>query len=162
MHSGPVLIGFDGTRAALHALDEAAPLLTEQRVLVVVVWEAGRAFDLTENASFAFDNPAGSLDLSGAFAADQAASEAAVRLANRGAQLAVSLGLKAEGLAVADDATVAETLVRLAEQHDARAIILGSHHHARVSEILFGTTTREILAHAPCPVVVAGGVPPNA
>ena len=157
MHAGPVIIGFDGTRAALHALDEAAPLLGAQRVLVVVVWEAGRAFDLTENASFAFDNPAASLDLSGAFAADQAASEAAVRLAERGAQLAASLGLRAEGLAVADDATVAETLLRLAAERDARAIVLGTHSHPRVSQILFGTTTREILDHAACPVIVVPG-----
>jgi nucleotide-binding universal stress UspA family protein len=157
MHEGPVIIGFDGSRSALRAMDEAAPLLGGQRVLVVVVWEAGRAFDLAENASTGFDNPVGSLDLSGAFAADQAAYEAAVRLAERGAQLATSTGLTAEGLAVADDATVAETILRLAAERDARAIVLGSHSHPRVSEILFGTTTREILDHAPCPVVVVRG-----
>jgi nucleotide-binding universal stress UspA family protein len=157
MHAGPVIIGFDGTRAALRALDEAAPLLSGQQVLVIVVWEGGRAFDFAGNASHTLGYPVASLDLSGAFAADQAAYEAAVRLAERGAQLAESAGLTAEALAIADDATVAETLLRLAAERDARAIVLGSHSHSRVSEIVFGTTTREILRHADCPVIVVRG-----
>ncbi|HEY7596819.1 MAG TPA: universal stress protein [Actinophytocola sp.] len=161
MHGGPVIIGFDGTRAALHALDETAPLLLGQQVLVVMVWEAGKAIDLAENPSTGFDHPVQSLDLSGAFAADQAAYEAAVRIAERGAQFATNAGLKAEGLAVADAGTVAETLLNLAVERDARAIVVGTHSHGRVSEVLFGTTTRAVMEHATCPVLVVREKPRN-
>ena len=49
------------------------------------------------------------------------------------------------GLAVADDSTVADTLLRLAAECDARAPVLGTHAHARISEVLFGTTTRKVM-----------------
>ncbi|HEY0451112.1 universal stress protein [Actinophytocola sp.] len=154
MHSGPVIIGFDGTRAAQHALNETAPLLAAQEVLVVVVWEAGRAFDLADLPSLTLDNPAASLDLRAAFEADRAAYEAALRLAEQGAQLATDAGLKAEGLAVADELSVADTLVRLATEQDARAVVVGGHGHNPLAELLLGHTAHEVLDKAPCPVVV--------
>jgi nucleotide-binding universal stress UspA family protein len=154
MRSGPVIIGFDGTSAARHALREAAPLLAEQEVLVVVVWEAGRAFDLSELPTLTLDNPAASLDLSPAFEADRAAHEASLRLAEHGARLARTAGLRARGLAVADELSVADTLVRVAQHRDARAIVVGSREHSRLGELLLGTTSREVIDKAPCPVVV--------
>lgn len=45
MSSGPVIIGFDGTPASERVMHEAAALFAPRRALVVVVWEAGRAFD---------------------------------------------------------------------------------------------------------------------
>jgi nucleotide-binding universal stress UspA family protein len=154
MHCGPVIIGFDGTRVAQHALNETAPLLASREVLVVVVWEAGRAFDLSELPSLVLDSPVATLDLRSAFEADRAAYEAALSLAEKGAQLAKNAGMRAEGLAVADELSVADTLVRLAQERDARAVVVGAHSHRRLSELLLGTTSRGVIDKAPCPVVV--------
>jgi nucleotide-binding universal stress UspA family protein len=154
MGSGPVVIGFDGTSVSERAVVEAAGLLAPRRALVVVVWEAGRAFDLAEAPSRVLDAPAASFDLRTAAQMDQAMYADAQRLAQWGAMLANESGLQAQGLAVADEVTVADTLVRLAVEQESEAVVVGAHRHGRLSELLLGSTSQEILRRAPCPVVV--------
>jgi len=55
---------------------------------------------------------------------------------------------------VADEIGVADTLVRLATERKAAAMVVGAHRHAKIAELLLGTTTRAVLQHAPCPVLV--------
>lgn len=57
-----------------------------------------------------------------------------------GANLAESAGFKAEGLAVADDITVERTLVRLADERGAAVIVVGTHGHHALHEVLLGST----------------------
>jgi nucleotide-binding universal stress UspA family protein len=154
MSSGPVIIGFDGTPVAERAVHEAAGLLAPRRALVVVVWEAGRAFDLAAIPASVLDSPVAPLDLRTAYEVDRSMFEEAQRTAQWGALLATEAGLEAEGLAVADDVTVADTLVRLAKELDSEAMVVGSHRRGRLSEILLGSTAQEVLRKAPCPVVV--------
>lgn len=154
MGSGPVVIGFDGSAAAEHALRSAAPLLGSHPVVVVVVWEAGRAFELMELPNVALDVPPAGLDVRTAFQVDQAMYEQAQRLAGHGAALARQLGLEADGLAVADEITVPDTLLRVAEEYDSTAMVVGSHGHSTLGEILLGSTTHALLRHAGRPVVV--------
>jgi nucleotide-binding universal stress UspA family protein len=80
--------------------------------------------------------------------------EEAQRLARWGAQLATDSGLDAEGLAVADDVTVADTLVRLAKDYEAGVVAVGTHRHGRLAELLLGSTARGVIERAPCPVLV--------
>jgi nucleotide-binding universal stress UspA family protein len=157
MHSGPVIIGFDGSPASERAVRETATLLAPRPALVVVVWEAGRAFELAQLPIRTLDMPPTSLDIRTAFEVDQAMYEAAQRLAQRGAGLAEDAGLEAEGLAVADDVTVADTLVRLAGELDAQAVVIGAHGDRAIGELLLGSTSRDVVARAPCPVVVVRG-----
>jgi nucleotide-binding universal stress UspA family protein len=153
MRSGPVVVGFDGTPVAQHALREAAALLTGRSVLVAVVWEAGRAFDLATLPTSALGMPAG-LDVRGAFEVDRKLYDAAQRLAGWGAALARDAGLEAEGIAVADDMTVADTLVRLAQESEAVAVVVGAHGRGRARGAHLGSTSRSVIEAAPCPVVV--------
>lgn len=139
MSSGPVIIGFDGTPVAERAVHEAAGLLAPRRALVVVVWEAG-AFDLAAIPASVLDSPVAPLDLRTAYEVDRSMFEEAQRTAQWGALLATEAGLEAEGLAVADDVTVADTLVRLAKELDSEAMVVGSHRRGRLSEILLGST----------------------
>lgn len=150
MPAGPVLIGYDGSPAADHALREAAALLVPRQALVVVVWEAGAAYETLEVPTI----PAAPIDLRTAALTDQAMYEGARQLAHRGARLAADLGLEAESLAVADDVTVAETLVRLARERDAQAVVVGAHGHNRLERLFLGSTSRHVAEHAPCPVLV--------
>jgi nucleotide-binding universal stress UspA family protein len=154
MRSGSVVIGFDGTPAAERALRAAGALLAGRPALVVVVWEAGRAFELAENPLGALDTPVATVDVRAAMTADQAMYEDARRLAARGAALAGAAGLNATALVVADEITVADTLIRLARDLDAPALVVGAHSRSRISEVLLGSTSREVVRHAPCPVVV--------
>lgn len=155
MSTGPVVIGYDGSPAAQHALHEAAGLLAPRRALVVVVWEAGKAFEALElGTRNVLDTPPTSLDIRAALEADRAMYEAAEQVAQQGALLAAENGLDAEGLAVADQATVAETLLRVAREVDAEALVVGHKNQSGLKELLLGSTTRDVLKHATCPVVV--------
>ena len=150
MPSGPVLIGYDGSPSADHALREAAALFGRRQALVVVVWEAGAAYETLEVPAI----PAAPIDLRTAALADQAIYEGARQLADLGARLASELGFEAESLTVADDVTVAKTLVRVARERDAQAMVVGSHGYSRLEKLFLGSTSRQVLEHAPCPVLV--------
>jgi nucleotide-binding universal stress UspA family protein len=151
---GPVVIGYDGSPAAERALAEAAALLGPRPALVVVVWEAGRAFEAAEWAALTLDTPAPTVDLRTAIELDQAAYAMAERTAHQGAALARSLGLPAESLVVADDVGIADTLIRVAEERDAPAVVVGAHRHGALSEVLLGSTSRDVVRNASCPAVV--------
>jgi nucleotide-binding universal stress UspA family protein len=152
MHTGPSIIGYDGSPASEHAIRESASLLAGRPALVVVVWEAGRAFDLMLIPDVDFEPAA--VDYGNAIELDLAMSEAARQLAQQGAEIARRLGVAAEALVVADEFTVAETLVRVAQDRDAASLVLGAPHRHRFTERLLGSTMRHILRHSPCPVVV--------
>lgn len=152
MPSAPIIIGYDGSPAAEHALRRAAALLGARMALVVVVWEAGTAYETLEGPAI----PPAPLDTRAALLTDQAMYDGARRLAERGAALANELGFDAEALVVADEVTVAEALVRLAEEHRAGAIVVGAHGHRRLQDLFIGSTSRQVLEHASCPVIVVG------
>jgi nucleotide-binding universal stress UspA family protein len=151
---GPVVIGYDGAPAADRALTEAAAVLRPGPALVVVVWEAGRAFEAAEWAAITLEVPAPTVDLRTAFELDQAVYAAAERTARQGAAKAHSLGLAADSLVVADDRGVGETLVRVAAEQDASALVIGARRHRALGEVLLGSTERDVLGSAPCPVLV--------
>jgi nucleotide-binding universal stress UspA family protein len=60
-------------------------------------------------------------------------------------------------VAVADNKTVADTLVRFATEFDGQAIVLGAHSGGRVKAFFLGSTTRHVTEKAPCPVLVVRG-----
>jgi nucleotide-binding universal stress UspA family protein len=162
MPSGPVLIGYDGSAAAEHAVREAGALLGERPAVVVVVWKAGLGFELIELPTSTTGLPPAALDVRSAIEIDQAMQQRAQRLAQQGTALARESGFDAEGVAIADavDAPVPETLVRVAQERDAQAIVVGAHGHGRL-EALVGSTTRDVIRHAPCPVVVVRAAEPS-
>ncbi|HET9140435.1 universal stress protein [Actinophytocola sp.] len=154
MATNLVLIGFDGTPAAERAVREAAQLFPGRPALVVTVWEAGRAFDLAMIPTRGLELPMSGIDIRTVAQVDEAMYNEAKQLARWGAQLASDQGLPAEPLVVADELSVADTLVRLAKEHTAAVMVIGAHHHGRLSELLLGSTSRGVLQHTPCPVLV--------
>jgi nucleotide-binding universal stress UspA family protein len=157
MTSDPVLIGFDGTAVSERAVREAAALFPSRQVLVVTVWEPERAFDLTLMPPGPFALPPSVIDIRTAQQIEETMYKEAQQLARWGAELASENGLQAESLVVADDVTVADTLVRLAEERQAAVIVVGAHQHARLAELLLGSTTQGLLKHSLCPVLVVRG-----
>jgi nucleotide-binding universal stress UspA family protein len=150
--TGPVVIGYDGSPVADRALAEAAGLLAPRPALVVVVWEPGRGFEAVWPVGL--EAPVPVVDIRTALELEQEFYEAAERTARQGASLAISMGLQAESLVVADDETVATTLIRVARERDAPAVVVGAHRQGSLSEVLLGSTSRDVVRHAPCPAIV--------
>ena len=153
--AAPVIFGFDGSAAAQRAVRDAAPLLGGRPALVVTVWEAGRLFETATLPLIGLEMPPTVLDLRTAIDSDAEQYEAAKRTARHGAHIARDAGFAdATGLAVADDATVAETLMRVARERHSPGIVVGAHGHRKLSELLLGSTSDTLVHKADRPVVV--------
>jgi nucleotide-binding universal stress UspA family protein len=154
-HSGPVVIAYDGTESGDLAIRESGELLAGRPAIVLVVWKEGLGFELVANPAVEGLPPA-PIDVRTAVEIDQANAERAQRAAQHGAELAREAGFDAEAQAVADDVDtpVAETITDFARERDAQAVVVGAHGHGGLSEVVLGSTSRDVVRHAPCPVVV--------
>ena len=161
LRTGPILIAYDGTPASEYALWQAGMLLRGRRAVVVTVWKRGLGFELMELPTATLGLPPAQLDIRTALEIDRQVYEAAQRVAERGAALAREAGFEVEGLAVAEEVeiTVAETILHVAIERDSRAIVVGIEGRGRLGEVILGSTSRDIIRHAPCPVVVARMAP---
>jgi nucleotide-binding universal stress UspA family protein len=156
MRAGPVVIAYDASPAAERALRETGPLLRACPALVVVVHKAGLGWELVELSGSSVGLPPASIDVRTALEIDRALAERARRVAQKGAALARKCGFAdAEGFAVADDldTPVAETIVDVARERDARAIVVGAHAHGGPAAIL-GDISRDVVRRAEAPVIV--------
>jgi nucleotide-binding universal stress UspA family protein len=157
--AAPVLIAYDGSPAARQAVLDSARILGPCKFLVVTVWEEGLAY-AAPGASMPTE--AGSIapivDPRLAREVDDELYGHAERVAEEGAALARSHGLDAQALAVPDDADVARTLLDLIVERDAAAIVLGSRGLRGIRARLEGSTSKAVLKHATCPVVVVHAV----
>lgn len=156
MHTGPVLIAFDGSTASEQAVREAGDLLGRRPALVVVVYKTGIGFELVELPTASIGLPPAPIDVRTAVEIDQALAERAQQLAQHGAELARAAGFDADALTVADDpdTPVDETLVALARERDAQAIVVGAHGHGKLGEVLLGSVSRGVIRRTDRPVVV--------
>ena len=151
--NGPILIAFDGSPASRRAVTDAARLLGPRPVLVVTVWEPGLAYAMPEMRADGMA-PTPMIDPAVARSLDQGMHSHAEQVAGEGAELARSLGLDAQPLAVPDDRNVPDTILRIAEDNHAGAIVVGSRGLSGVRARLEGSTTKRLLKHAAYPVIV--------
>ena len=153
----PVLLAYDGSDAAREAVREAAHLFGHRTVLVVTVWEPGIAALMGSSAMDPFGVALMPPDVEAVHDVDQAMRGHAEAIAQEGAELARSLGLAAEPLAVPDQLDVPDTLVGLAEERDAQAVVVGSRGLSGIRSRVLGSTSRRVLDHCKRPVVVVRG-----
>jgi nucleotide-binding universal stress UspA family protein len=156
MGAGPVVIGYDGSSAADRAVRESGALLRGRQAVVIAVWKAGLGFEVLELPTATVGLPPAPVDVRTAMEIDEEQRERAQRLAQRGAELAREAGFEADGLAIADevDVAVSETIVEEARKRDAQAVVVGAHGHGGIRSVLLGGISRDVIRHAPCPVVV--------
>jgi nucleotide-binding universal stress UspA family protein len=154
--SRPILIAYDGSPAADNATREAGALLAGWRAIVLVVWKAGLGFELAELPTATIGLPPSQLDIRTALEVDELQRERAQRLAEQGARLAGEAGFDAEALTVADEpeVEVAETIVTVARECDAQAVVVAAHGHGPLTELVLGGTSRGVVRKAECPVLV--------
>jgi nucleotide-binding universal stress UspA family protein len=134
--SGPIVFAYDGSELAQHAIEEAGRLLQDGGdALVVTVWQP---FDV----GFL---PAAGLQFDAAQIAD--VRTAAAQTAEAGAALANAAGFKAQSAEIERSPTW-KGIAELADQHDARLIVLGSHGRSGLAGVVVGSVAGAVAAHS--------------
>jgi len=149
---GPILIAFDGSAAARQAVTDAAWFAKPRRALVLTVWEGALAYEMVAPSPDVSIAPA--VDPASVLNVDHELGLRAERVAGEGAELARSLGLDAQPLAVAAGGNVAATILDVARDHDVAAIVVGSRGLNGLRARLEGSTSKRVVKHALCPVLI--------
>jgi nucleotide-binding universal stress UspA family protein len=84
----------------------------------------------------------------------EASHQTAQARASEGAQLAREAGLAAEGRSVATEGSNWSALIRIADEEDALAVVVGSRGLSGLKQMLLGSTSSGLLHHSARPVVV--------
>jgi nucleotide-binding universal stress UspA family protein len=141
--SGPVVFAYDGSDLAKHAIAEAGRLLDAGGdALVVTVWQP---FDV----GFL---PAAGIEFDAAQIADVRA--AAAQTAASGAELAEAAGFRAQSAEIEKSPTW-KGIATVADDRDARLIVLGSHGRSGFAGALVGSVAGAVVAHSRRSVLIA-------
>ena len=145
MVAAPILICYDGSAGAKHAIQAAAGLLDGHPAVVLAIGPP-----LTAEESYA---ALGTLVPS----FQELNEEQALERAKEGAELAGSAGFAAEARAEVAAPTW-EGVIKVADEIDAAAIVIGSRGLTGVKEALSGSVSHQVAEHAGRPVLI---VPPS-
>jgi nucleotide-binding universal stress UspA family protein len=140
----PILIGYDDTTGARHAVEVAAALFAGRRAVVLDVAPLLTAAESVAEMSVVAPN------------FDEVNTADALTRAEAGAQLARSAGLTAEAQAELDAPTW-EGIVEVADEIGAAVIVLGSRGLRGIRVAFEGSVSHDVAEHAGRPVLI---VPP--
>jgi nucleotide-binding universal stress UspA family protein len=150
----PILIAYDGSPPARAAVSEAGKLFAPGEAIVLTVWEPGLAEMMIVPDATGMGSTMLPFDPTVTREVERASEEHAQSVAAEGAALAHEAGLDARPLAVEDLTDPPDAIVEAAEQHGARAIVIGSRGLGALKSKLLGSTSKTVLHRAACPVVV--------
>jgi len=145
-----ILIGFDGSPSARHAISEAARVLGPRPATVVFVWDPvapGPAGDPFGLVSPMYD-PTQLDDVNETIRAN------ADRIAQEGAELARQAGLDARPRTSEMRGSIWSTILETAEETGAEIVVVGARGHSKVRSLLLGSVSNGIVNHAGLPVLV--------
>lgn len=142
--SGPALIAYDGSPSAEHAIASAAARLRSSEAVVLTVWET-----VVFAGPMGFANPY--IDPS----VETARGAHAAELAEHGAGLAREAGFAgAEARAEHAPQAAWATILEVASELDADAIVLGARGLSPVRSALLGSVSHAVAQHADRPVLI--------
>jgi nucleotide-binding universal stress UspA family protein len=150
----PILIAYDGSPPARAAVSEAGALFAPGRAIVLSVYEAHLAEMMLVPDPAGMGSTMLPFDPSATQEIERASEERATRLAEEGAALARAAGLDAQPFAVEDRTDPPDAIVAAAEEHDVRAIVVGSRGLGGLKSKLLGSTSKEVLHRSVRPVLV--------
>jgi nucleotide-binding universal stress UspA family protein len=151
--SGTILIGYDGSDEAENAINRASELLAPRRAIVTFVWDSLSELLLHTD----LDNLTGTMR-EAAEELDAEDAQEAEQIARRGGELAEQAGFDAIPTVARGRPRAWPTLLALAEDHSADAIVVGSRGLGNVKSALLGSVSSGVLDHAHRPVLI---VPPG-
>ena len=142
--NGPVLIAYDGSASADHAIAAAAALLPADSAVVLTAWET-----IVFAGPMGFANPYIDPDV------ENARGEPAAELAERGAGIAREAGFaSAEPRAEHAGQAAWATILEVARERDASAIVLGARGLSPVKSALLGSISHAVAQHSDRPVLI--------
>jgi nucleotide-binding universal stress UspA family protein len=147
--TAPVVVAYDGSPSAQQAVASAAELFPSAPALVITVW-----------SSVAEAAPAGRLGVPDAVVhegirnLDEAGRNEAGDLAAAGVESARAAGLEAEPLTVQGPSSVWPAIVELAEERNARVVVVGSRGRSGIVSSVLGSVSHGVVQHCRRPVVV--------
>ena len=141
---GPLLLCYEGSEDAKHAIEHAGRILGGRDALVVTVWQPTPAVgsSASAGASDGFDF------------IEVAAADVGERVARDGVRIAQQAGLHANPVAVEATGPVWKTIVEIADRHDAATIVMGSRGLTGLRPVLVGRVSSAIVHHADRPTLV--------
>jgi nucleotide-binding universal stress UspA family protein len=147
-----ILIGYDGSDDADGAIRCAGHLLAPRRAVIAHVWDSVAELLLHTD----IPGIAGAMQES-ARELDQEEAQEATAIAARGAELAEAAGFEAVPVIARGKPKAWPTLLELAGEHHAAALVVGSRGLGCVQSALLGSVSSGVLDHAHLPVLI---VPP--
>jgi nucleotide-binding universal stress UspA family protein len=144
---GPLVLCYDGSEDASHAIQHAGELFAGRRALVVTVWRPAVGLGGLGVAG----ETAGMVDL---FELDQVAAEYGARVADEGVRIARDAGLEADPLVVKAAGSVWKAILETADQHDAASIVMGSRGLTGLRSMLLGSVSNGVVHHAERPALL--------
>ena len=143
---GPLLLCYDGSDDAKHAIERAGELFHGRHALVVTV----RQPPLLGSVSL-LGATAGMVNVVGV---ERATVASGGRVANEGARIAQDAGLDAEPVGVETTRPVWETIVEFADRHDAATIVMGSRGLTGLRSMLLGSVSSAVVHHSNRPAMI--------
>ena len=140
----PVLLCFDGSDGAAHAIARAGDMLGLRHAVVLSVWEPVAVWQPYDPAT-AITAPLSKL-ASKALGLDEIARDLALERARNGAELARQAGFDAQPRIVEGKSWRA--ICDLAEELDADPIVVGARGLSRVQSALLGSVSAAVIQHA--------------
>jgi nucleotide-binding universal stress UspA family protein len=150
--NGAILIGYDGSDAAAHAISAAGRLFPGEEVAVVTLWSSIRSAARSARLALPNDMIARGVDN-----LDEAAIDEARMTAEAGARQASAAGLQAVASPVCAKGSAWQALLDEADARDARVIIVGSRGRSQIRAALLGSVATGVLNHSRRPVLVVPG-----
>src|SRR4051812_6618744 len=144
---GPVLLCYEGSEDAKHAIEQAGSVLGGRDALVVTVWQPTPAPGSTASAG-ATDSTVDSVEV------DRANADLGERLARDGVRIAQQAGLRAKPVAIRATGPVWKTIVEIADRHDAAIIAMGSRGPTGLRPMLRRSVSSAIVHHADRPTLI--------
>jgi nucleotide-binding universal stress UspA family protein len=150
MAQRPILIAYDGSEHARHAIEFASAELGGGAAEVVHAWEPLSSAS-SRLAVYAFVAGAGGEELE--YERKQAESKA-----EEGAELARQAGFEASAVAIQSEGPVSAALIDYINERRPRLVVMGTRGLTGLRSVVAGSVSHSVSAHAHVPVLI---VPPQ-